>query len=277
MSTPVCGVWATTADMCPPCIDSDIDPTLLDKGLVIASEVLYNLTGRAWPGATIDKIRPVGRDCWLWRGWRGLAVDGIYSGTMMPSSGWLPYGWTPDPSLGYQGQWLSEIRLPGFPVVSVDKVTLDGVVLPVDRYRVDNRRTLVALPHPSDAWRGWPVFQRDALAVDQPGTFGVEYKWGELPPPGGVNSAAIYGCELALGMSPKTIGACRLPKRVTTVTRAGMTMAIIDPMTIVKDGMVGLPEVDMWVASVWFGRRRRRASITAVDQRKPSRRNAATP
>lgn len=269
MSTQVCAPWCTAADLCPPCIDMDIDPALIDSSIILASEVLYNLTGRAWPGAVSDVIRPVGRSCFAMRKWySAVAVDGIFGG-----SG-LGVGWAPDPSLASQGSWLSEIRLPGYPVTAVSKVMLDGVQLANNRYRIDNRRTLVALPQPGDSWGGWPSWQQDRLADTEPGTFGVYYSWGTGPPPGGVHAAAIYSCELALSASPATIGQCRLPRRVTTLTRAGVSMAIIDPLTIIRDGMVGIPEVDVWVNSVWVGRNRRRASITALDQRKPSRRHA---
>lgn len=45
-------------------------------------------------------------------------------------------------------------------------------------------------------------------------------------------------------------GKCRLPRRVQTVSRQGVTYQMVDPTDIYRDGLTGLPEVDIWIASV---------------------------
>lgn len=260
--------------MCPPCVDMDIDPALIDSSLILASEILYNLTGRVWPGVCADVIRPVRDSCFSgagrWFGSFGVSVYGTALGRRLGD-----VGWASSPSFHEQtgGTWLGEIYLPGFPVDAVSEVKLDGVILNASRYRIDNRRSLVALPQAGDTWGGWPCCQNMRLAPTEKGTFQVSYTFGAAPPPGGVHAAATYACQLALSANPITAGLCRLPQRITNITRQGISMAIIDPLTIIGEGMIGLPEVDTWVNSVWAGRKRRRASITALDQRKPTRRN----
>jgi hypothetical protein len=54
---------------------------------------------------------------------------------------------------------------------------------------------------------------------------------------------------------------CRLPKRVQTVTRQNVTLAVLDPLTLFKDGMTGLAEVDLWVAADARGDATRPAAV----------------
>lgn len=279
----LCAPWATSADVSTECAAlPDIDDALL-----IASEILNNLTGGAWPGECEDVIRPVAADYWNWRGGRGWAgwgwgmpVTGVWTGPTTTGLGaWGPWGgWDPNPSTADQARshssrWLSEIRLPSTPVVSITEVLLDGVILDPTRYRLANRRSLVMTPHDGDAWQAWPTFQDDRAAPDQPRTFQITYRYGDGPPPGGVAMAKLYGCQIAQAGLP----GCQLPQRVQTITRQGVSMTVLDPLTLTEKGMVGLPTVDMWVASVWARRRRRPASVTALDRRKPTRRDQPAP
>lgn len=245
MSSTTCAPWATSADACAPCDTYDIDPFDLDDAMQVASDVLFNLTGRQWPGVCSDSIRPQ-HACTCYRSMK---------------YGVREYGCARVP----------EIRLPGSPVVP-DSVTvlIDGTELDSSAFRIDNRRDLVRLDG-----QGWPCCQdmtKDANVDDH--TMLVEYDWGAAPPIGGRRAAATLGCQYALACNPDAIsdGRCRLPKRITTVTRAGTTIAVVDPMTLIKDGMVGLVDVDQWVASIGFGRARRRGRVLIPGRRRSARR-----
>lgn len=248
-STGVCAPWAVAADVTTgPCSTAEapagFTTPMLDAGLQVASDVLFNLTGRAWPGVCSATVRPcMDRPAVPWTV-RGAALSGCGNSGRCACGG------------------LSEILLPGRPIVSITKVKIDGVVISSLRYRVDDFRYLVYLPESDSAERqGWPCSQRLDLADTEPDTWSVAYTFGSAPPYGGVMAAKALGCELALAMSPETVGMCRLPKRITSITRQGVSLAILDPLTLFADGLTGLPEVDLWVSSIRVGRARRPSGV----------------
>lgn len=242
-SAETCAPWADVADACAPCNEYDFDPALLEDGIAAASEVLWNLTGRRWSGICTDTVRPTACGCTAYAGrWWGGSGCGCGCGGV------------------------SEIILPGYPVVDVTEVLIDGEVVAEARYRVDDRQRLVYQPEldGDGERRGWPCCQRLSRAAGEEGTWSVEYVHGQEPPLGGVRAAAALGCQLALSCLPADdeLGKkCRLPKRVTSITRQGVTLAIIDPLTLFADGLTGLPEVDLWVQSVIKGDQRRRGRV----------------
>lgn len=248
MST--CAPWATIADVCAPCDEYDFDPALLELGLQIASDHLYNATRQRWPGICTDTIRPC-----------GLGSSTRWSNPSYRQSNAHLFGWCgchSARSCGCRG--LSEIRLPRFPVVSVDEVKIDGAVVDPALYRPDGRWLVWVGDEP----RSWPCCQRLDLEDTEEETYSISYTYGTDPPPGGVNAAAILGCQIALACQGAS--ACRLPKRVQTITRQGVTMTILDPLTLFADGLTGIPEVDMWVSGTLLGDRRRRARVRVPGQ-----------
>lgn len=251
--------WATVADVCAPCNEYGFDETVLEDSLQAASEILFNMTGRRWPGEQSDVIRPC-------RG-SGLIPRTLDGGDMwcacnQPRS----CGCSP----------LSEIRLPGSPVTSIDYVKIDGQIVDPARYRLDDHRWLVWLPDEDgdDDRRGWPCCQRMDRADSEDDTFTVAYTYGEGPDQGGVMAAAALGCQLALAFcgAPADAAKCRLPKRVTSIARQGVTIAVLDPLTLFKEGQTGLPEVDMWIASKMLGPKNRRATVLRIGQGRSARR-----
>lgn len=255
-----CTPWATVADVSSPCDDYEFDEALLEDALQVASDVLFDLTGRAWAGSCTEVVRPCSRyratghaggwhDGRTWAGWCGCARRR---------------------SCGCSR--LSEIRLGGYPITGITAVKVDGDTLDPSLHRVDDHRWLVRLPDPDGTNPGWPCCQDLALPDTDEGTFSVEYVYGVEPPRGGVRAAASLGCQLALAWSPETVGQCRLPKRVTTIARQGVTLAVLDPLTLFRDGLTGLSDVDLWVASVWMGRKRRRSTVVVPGQGRAVRR-----
>lgn len=229
-----CTPWAAIGDVPSAC--SSVDAGEMADWLQVASDVLFNLTGLRWAGSCTETVRPIG-ECSC----GGQLHDRC-------ACGWLP-----------------QVELGGMPLTSVPTVRVDGVTLrgpddPEPQYRVDDWRWLVRLPDEEGRNPGWPCCQRLELPDSEAGTFSVEYVWGSPPPIGGRKMAGVLACELAKSADPSAAG-CRLPKRVTTITRQGTTLAILDPMSLAKDGMTGLAEVDLWVASVLLGSRRRRGSV----------------
>lgn len=228
--------WATYDDVvayCPPCAPM-VNDQVMTMALSVATEVLYELTGRQWPGVRTAVERPF----WCWCG--------------------------SHPSACGCG-WLSEVVLSRGPVISVQQVKVYGDVVDPARYRLDGGSRLVWQPdldmshQLTTRWHNWPACQMLDRPDTELWTWSVAYTYGRQCPNGGKMAAATLACQLALAMtppSPESPG-CRLPQRVTNIIRQGVSMVVLDPMTLIKDGLTGLAEVDLWVSAVLNGRQRR--------------------
>lgn len=252
-----CAPWATSADACAPCDDYAIDTVVLDDKMQMATDVLFNLTGRRWPGECVDIIRPQAQ-------YRMADVRSWWPADA-PAA---PWGWCSCHRGREAGcSTMSEIKLPGHPVSQVT-VMLDGAVF--TDWRLDDGRYLVRTDGD-----GWPCCQNmdgDPTADDD--TFEVTYVYGRRPPIGGVVAAATLGCQYALACDPDAVsdGRCRLPRNIASKSRAGTTTNFFDPQTLVNDGQVGIAEVDQWVMSVMLGDKRRRATVMVPGQSRSARR-----
>ncbi len=240
-TTMPCEPWATEADICEPCA-SDYDGERLDEMLAAASRILYELSGRQWGGECETTVRPCSA-----RGGRWSYGDGRHRPPTRDESGWC--GCSVPDVCGCGG--LSQIRLL-YPVVEVSEVRVDGEIVDPAEYRVDDNRWLVRLPDSGGRHLAWPCCQDLSREATEERTFEVTYTHGRQPPPDGVLAASVLACELLKSCTP-SLGECRLPKRVTTITRQGVTMALIDPLDFVKEGRTGLVEVDLFLAAARQG------------------------
>ena len=218
----VCASWATEADLPDSCDTAAVKPAVLDMGLLYASASLFHLTGRQWPGVCTDSVRPC-------RGAHG-SCDRCGFGT-------------------------STVLLPAFPVIEVTQVRLDGEVLDPAEYAVQDAQRLIALRQPDGTRRSWPCCQDLSRGTDEVGTFEVTYTYGGAPDPEWVMAAARLGWEFAVLWSPDCGVSCRLPQRVQTITRAGVSMTVLDPLTVFGEGKTGLPEVDALLEHWRWGNR----------------------
>jgi hypothetical protein len=150
-------------------------------------------------------------------------------------------------------------------LTAIDEVKIDGVVLDPSLYRIDDYRYLVKLPDAEGNYDPFPCCQNIRLADTEADTFAVTFTYGTPPPTPGVLAAAQLACELALACSPETIGKCRLPQRVTSIARQGITMAVLDPFDFLSDGKTGLYLVDLFLRTYNPNRLRRRAAVLSPD------------
>lgn len=235
----VCMAWATHEDVLGTACEA-ADPDLVDDACLVASDMLYELTGRRWPGICTDKVRPQAQ-------WR--KADGPPQ--WWPALPTSPFGFCSC----HRGREtgcapIPEIRLPHGPVVKSSVIVkIDGEVF--EEWRLDDRRYLTRL----DGDR-WPCCQDLLLEDDAVNTWSIEWQWGARPPIGGKMAAAALGCQLALAYDPSTAGQCALPAKTQSITRAGTTIRMIDPATLLEKGLTGFAPVDQWVNSVLVGRKR---------------------
>lgn len=141
----------------------------------------------------------------------------------------------------------AEMVLPG-PIAAVISAVIDGEVLGPEDFRVDNYNILVR----TDGG----VFQ---------GAWEVTYARGEAVPPGGGLVAGILACEYAKYICGDN--SCQLPKRVSSITRQGITMAMIDNFQSLDQGYTGIWVIDDWIAEQ--NKPTRPSSVTSPDVPRP--------
>jgi len=202
---------------------------MVDRGLLAASEILYRLSGGRWRGTGCT---------------RTLVVEAGPRGELplpLPGTGQRPASRHPG----------SRLTLPDYPVTSVTSVHVNTILLPAVSYRLENGRWLRRLDGAGDpiAWTGSEVQ--------------VIYAFGAAPPYGGARAAEVLGVEIALALAGSE--SCALPQRVQTITRQGMTVAMLDPQDYLREGLSGLPEVDLWLAAVNPGKLRRPSTVWSPD------------
>lgn len=244
-----CEPWASTADICSPCDDYAFNAADLEDGLDMASGILFELTGRQFPGVCTATVRP----CTARASGEYLGADGLFHATCGCASGY-----------GCGCSELSAVTLGGYPVNSITEVKVDGAAVDPSLYRVDEWRWLVRLADADGTNPGWPCAQRLDLADTEDDTFSVAFTYGREPPLTGVRAAAVLGCQIALACQPETAGQCQLSRRVQSVTRQGVTV-VLDSLDAFRDGLTGIPEVDLFITSVNPARLRRRARALSPD------------
>jgi hypothetical protein len=126
-------------------------------------------------------------------------------------------------------------------VNSIVQVKVDGVVLPVTSYRVDNFNLLVRLDG-----EDWPRCNDLNLDDSQIGTWSVTARYGDDVPEIGKLAAG----QLAVEIAKRCVGAsgCVLPSgTVQEVTRQGVKKVFFDSETAFKGGMTGMYWPDLFI------------------------------
>ncbi len=198
-------------------LDSSGDPSVYDPYALAASQVLYELSGRQFPGLCERTVRPCvpGCGCWPTREWAWGAWDPWY--------GW----WGGSGLSGDSGSGrgccgcLSEVKLAGYPVRAVTEVLIDGATIAAENYRLDQNKYLVYMNDADGKPQFWPSCQNLARDDTEQGTFAVTYDYGADPPELGLLAAIQMACQIAAAASG---GECALPAGTVRVARQGITV-----------------------------------------------------
>jgi len=219
------------------CTD-DIDPSVdQDEVAAVASELLFVLSGRQF-GVRVQTVRPrvTSPTCVC----RGCHPGG---GSRFPESS----------GCGCSTTTIAELA---GPIATVERVTLSGVDLPADAY----------------TWSGGRIIRTDGGTFPccqppeaNPPLLEVAYSWGRSIPESGILAARELACQLAFAAAPSTAGKCKLPARVQTISRQGVTMALLDPQSFLDEGRTGLYLVDLFLSAFNPGKNRRRARVFSPD------------
>lgn len=239
MALPPCA-WDVNPDTAGCCTDWDtLAPAVQTKAVNYASLILWASTGRQFGLCTVT-IRPcgIGSPCGdgslLWSGWSwggGGWVPYIFNGT------WFNCGCTGQCSCEPRCQVMLPER-----VDSVTQVQIGGVTLDPSAYRVDNHRWLVRTD--GDCWP--ECAEMDTDTGDN--LFTVTYQRGAPVPQTLLDAAATLACEFAKACTGASD--CRLPSRIQTLARQGVTVSFVDVDTLLDKGLTGITEVDM-VIRAW--------------------------
>lgn len=236
MPIDTCPVWPASYAECGPC--PPLDGLTVEESARwerMAVEYLWNWTGRTF-GLCPVTIRPCRDLNWVGHGRSGGGFQPV-----LVEGRWYNLGC--GMCLGTCScDRTPSIRLPG-PIDSVTSVTIDGDVLAPSAYRVDNAQLLVRVDGNS-----WPTVQHMDVPTTAPGTWEVQYVRGTPAPLQGQLAAGLLACELAKAACNDST--CKLPQRIQTITRQGVTMAMLDPMNDIDKGHTGIWLVDSFVASV---------------------------
>jgi hypothetical protein len=137
--------------------------------------------------------------------------------------------------------YVSQVILPG-PIWEPTEILIDGDPLDLDAVQVYDYNKLVRI----DGGH-FPTCQNLGATPFEVGTWQVTYLQGEPIPAGGQLVAGILAQEYAKAICGD--GSCRLPKRLSSITRQGMTIAMLDNFTNLKEGFTGIWEIDDWIMS----------------------------
>ena len=238
-----CDAW-TTEELVAQCCGLDLGTELapLDGPIVAASQVLYELSGKRFPGTCTERVRPCSNGGCLgpWQNWQGI--------------GWVPWWWAKGGDaygfdvaydFGVYGNWgawgeygtgcgctpISRVPLAG-KAREILEVTIDGQIVDPATYRLDARRWLTRVPDPSapDTDLMWPVCQDMQRAYTEEGTFSVLYSFGDDPPVVGTLAAQELACAIyqTCAAGGAVEDECTIPTSVTKIQRQGITFDVTE-------------------------------------------------
>lgn len=256
--------WPIDTSCCPTW--STYTPEQQAAATTWASNLLWRLSGRRFGPCTIT-VRPCGAGCTFAGGYMTYPVQ--------RDGGWGGYGWGGGSWFPYisNGTWFNcgcagacscratqEVWLPG-PVASVSEVSVEGMVLDPSAYRVDNQNTLVR----TDGGE-WPRCQNLDLSLPSDvDTFFVTYQRGTPVPTDGAIAAGMLACAFAKDCA----SGCGLPGNLSTLTRQGVEITMVDPTTDIGIDLTGITQVDLWLRSVNPGRLAQRSTVWSPDVEAP--------
>jgi hypothetical protein len=147
-----------------------------------------------------------------------------------------------------------DLILTGRPVHEILGVTIsDGTLIPAQEYQLAGGFRL-HLDRKYGQRSEWPWCDyRSEREVE------VDYVYGSPPP-----EQIRYIIEILKEEFDKGIAGddeCRLPKRVTSVSRQGLSMTVLDPQKFIDEGRTGIPEVDFGINVFNTARAKARARL----------------
>lgn len=224
-----------------------------------ASDILYLLSGKQFPGVCPDTVRPNRPE------WSSLGLIGSVSlsGEVFGSGEPRHRDYANDRNLGAGS--ISEIRLPGYPIVAITQIKVDGAIVPPSAYKIDDDRWLARVDG-----LAWPMYQKTGSDPSELGTFEVVYTYGVAIPPMARRAAGAYACQVVKAC--KADASCSLPPRTQSVVRQGLSANQRDPNDYIDNGKTGVDEADRFIKAVNPNGLQERAAVLSPDVNWPAHR-----
>lgn len=148
-----------------------------------------------------------------------------------------------------------EVQLPQ--TVSIASVITDGATVDPSAYRVDRGRTLVRTDGAC-----WPQCQDMNANPGAVNTFTITGVFGRTVPQEALDAAGLLACEIGKNLAGQP---CRLPQRMQSLSRQGVSVQFPSVDNYLDRGLTGLNEVDQLVVQLNPGRLMRAPVISSPD------------
>ncbi len=218
-----CEAWITGEEVIDFCAGVGTDLEVATQAAVVASMLLYQLSGQQYSGLCTHEARPCGSNdgCgWSWS--EVLSPSEAQNWAVSWMVGIAGWGWYADDKVWCGCVHVPRIELANYPVLGINEVLINGTTVDPTTYELRENRYLDRItPTPADQPNVWPTCQNMRLPLGQVGTWSVSYVSGVAPPLPGVLAAKQLACEV---ISFLTVGDCKLPDAVTSLTRQGVTL-----------------------------------------------------
>jgi len=238
---------------------TDLTPDQKTMALSLAAFTMYSLTGRQF-GTVTQTLRPC----------NAPSLPPLYQ--TYPVNLINPWGTdegnTYYPLYIYNGVWHNagcaginccgascEVHLPH--TVSITSVITDGATVDPSAYRIDNGNLLVRTDGAC-----WPKCQDLNKNPGATNTFTVTGVFGRLVPDELLAGAGLLACEIGKGIKGQP---CRLPQRMQSLTRSGVTVQFPAASSYLDRGLTGMNEVDQLVVQFNPGRLAQAPKVFSLD------------
>lgn len=130
------------------------------------------------------------------------------------------------------------VTLEGRPIISVESVVIEGTTREIP-FQIESKMKLrfgSALPNGTRN-----------RCCGGPQRLAITYSYG-APPPKEVDMCIAVMAEELIKLSVGDFDSCRLPDRVTSVNREGISMTLLDPQDFLDQGRTGIEEIDQMLS-----------------------------
>lgn len=145
---------------------------------------------------------------------------------------------------------VNSIDLGLWPILSLDRVRMDGEDQPLEDFHIDEWHYLVR----SGPQVAWPVCSNLWAETGGPYddaahkyVFEVDVTYGIEVPAILERATRMLACEL---LNDACAGQCKLPERVTSVSRRGLSIEVASSQDLLQDKMTGIYAVDLAIATL---------------------------
>lgn len=145
---------------------------------------------------------------------------------------------------------VNDIDLGLWPITSLDRVRIDGVDQPLSGFHIDEYRYLVR-SGVQDPWpyctNQWAETGSTYDSATHGYVFEVDITYGIEVPSILERAARTLACEL---LNDACAGQCKLPERVTSVSRRGLSIEVASAQDLLDKRLTGIYSVDLAIVTL---------------------------